>query len=63
MLPLLALYFIVQTRMPEPATVKELLLIVAMLSLTMLHPHEWFGKCLELLPVRWVGKMSYSLYI
>jgi len=63
MLPLLVLYFLVLFTMYELGSIKELLLVAAMLTLTVLHPDVWLGRILELAPVRWVGRISYSLYI
>lgn len=30
---------------------------------TMLHPAGWLGRFLELPPLRWIGKISYSIYL
>jgi peptidoglycan/LPS O-acetylase OafA/YrhL len=30
---------------------------------TVLHPEGWLGRILELAPLRWIGRISYSLYI
>jgi peptidoglycan/LPS O-acetylase OafA/YrhL len=30
---------------------------------TVLHPESWFGRFLELAPVRYLGRISYSLYL
>jgi peptidoglycan/LPS O-acetylase OafA/YrhL len=35
------------------------LLIIA----TVLNPHTWLGRLLEIPVIRWVGRLSYSLYI
>jgi peptidoglycan/LPS O-acetylase OafA/YrhL len=30
---------------------------------TILNPHTWLGRLLEFPVIRWVGRLSYSLYI
>jgi peptidoglycan/LPS O-acetylase OafA/YrhL len=35
------------------------LLVVA----TVLNPHTWLGRLLETSVLRWIGRLSYSLYI
>ncbi|MGE5109992.1 MAG: acyltransferase family protein [Acidobacteriaceae bacterium] len=60
---LLILYGIVLLRMFEPADLKELFLVGCMLAVTSLHPTSWLGKFLSLRPMRWIGQISYSLYI
>ena len=30
---------------------------------TVLHPHAFPARCLELAPVKWIGRLSYSLYL
>ena len=30
---------------------------------TILHPSTWVGRFLELAPIRWFGRLSYSLYV
>jgi peptidoglycan/LPS O-acetylase OafA/YrhL len=30
---------------------------------TMLRPHSWFGRLLEAAPLRYIGRLSYSLYL
>ena len=39
------------------------ILIPSMLVGTVLRPFGWFATFLELSPVRWVGRVSYSLYL
>lgn len=61
--PLLMLYVWVFLTMYELAGAKEIVLSAALLSLTVLHPEGWLGRLLELRPVRFLGTMSYSLYV
>jgi peptidoglycan/LPS O-acetylase OafA/YrhL len=46
-------------------TVKPLLKVVYPLLImsTVLHPSRWFSRCLELAPLRWIGRISYSIYL
>ena len=30
---------------------------------TVLHPSGWFGRVLESAPLRWIGRLSYSIYL
>jgi peptidoglycan/LPS O-acetylase OafA/YrhL len=39
------------------------LLMPCIIVATILHPHTWLGRLLEVAPIRWVGRLSYSLYI
>jgi peptidoglycan/LPS O-acetylase OafA/YrhL len=34
-----------------------------LIAYTVVHPESRFGKLLELKPLRWIGRLSYSLYI
>ena len=45
--------------------VKPLLKVVYPLLIlsTMLRPSGWFGRCLEFAPLRWIGRISYSIYL
>lgn len=38
-------------------------LLPLLLAATLLHPRSAVGRLLELRPVRWVGRLSYSLYL
>jgi peptidoglycan/LPS O-acetylase OafA/YrhL len=57
------LYVWVLLRMFEPADLKELFLVAGLLAVTSLHPDSWVGIILQLAPIRWIGRISYSLYI
>lgn len=37
--------------------------IPVLIAGTMLRPDTWIGRLLELSPVRWLGRISYSLYL
>jgi peptidoglycan/LPS O-acetylase OafA/YrhL len=41
----------------------EITMFPVLLVSTMLHPHSWTGRFLELAPIRFVGRISYSLYL
>jgi peptidoglycan/LPS O-acetylase OafA/YrhL len=60
---ILGLYIWVLVRMFEPADWKELFLVAGLLAVTSLHPESWLGTILQLAPIRWIGRISYSLYI
>jgi peptidoglycan/LPS O-acetylase OafA/YrhL len=47
-------------RLTPPA---QSILIPLVLLGTVLRPSGWFAAILELSPIRWVGKISYSLYL
>jgi peptidoglycan/LPS O-acetylase OafA/YrhL len=44
-------------------TTLRALLVAPMLLATLCHPRSLAGRALELRPMRWVGRMSYSLYL
>lgn len=60
---ILGLYVWVLLRMFEPADLKELFLVAGLLAVTSLHPESWLGTILQFAPIRWIGRISYSLYI
>jgi peptidoglycan/LPS O-acetylase OafA/YrhL len=62
-LVIFGLYFWVLFRMFEPADLKELFLVAGLLAVTSLHSQSWLGSILQLAPIRWIGRISYSLYI
>jgi peptidoglycan/LPS O-acetylase OafA/YrhL len=37
--------------------------MTALVLSTALHPKTWLGKLLETAPIRWIGRISYSLYL
>jgi peptidoglycan/LPS O-acetylase OafA/YrhL len=41
----------------------EITMYPLLLVSTMLHPESWTGRLLELAPLRFVGRISYSLYL
>lgn len=41
----------------------EITMYPVVLVSTMLHPESWTGRLLELAPIRFVGRISYSLYL
>lgn len=48
---------------PVQARLESALFVPFLLSGTVLHPQWFVSRLLELPPVRWVGRLSYSLYI
>jgi peptidoglycan/LPS O-acetylase OafA/YrhL len=38
-------------------------LMTALVLSTALHPGIWLSRLLELAPMRWIGRLSYSLYL
>lgn len=61
--PLLALeVLLLATHIPFSFTLQAMVIPMLILS-TVLHPGTFPGACLEWLPVRWIGWISYSLYL
>ena len=52
------------TGLPPAAkkSMQSLLLPIIVVS-TVLQPHTWLGQLLELRPMVWIGRISYSLYL
>jgi peptidoglycan/LPS O-acetylase OafA/YrhL len=50
------------TNTPSARTVQSALMPFLILA-TILNPHTWLGRLLEFSAIRWVGRLSYSLYI
>ena len=48
---------------PPLAMVWQALLIPLILVGTVLRPETWVGRFLELEPMQWIGRLSYSLYL
>lgn len=44
-------------------TIWESALLPAIVLSTVLHPESWLGRVLELPLARWIGRLSYSLYL
>lgn len=44
-------------------TIFESLLLAVIVATTVLRPQMWAGRMLELSGMRWVGRLSYSLYL
>ncbi len=53
---------ILTTRIPFAFTLQAVLIPLLLLS-TVLHPNSILGRFLESKPVRWIGWISYSLYL
>lgn len=50
-------------RRPPQCMVAMAILFPTMLLATMLHPHSWMGRLLELRHMRFLGKISYGIYL
>lgn len=48
---------------PPMALLWQSAIIPLLLVGTVLHSREWVGRILESAPLRWIGKLSYSLYL
>jgi peptidoglycan/LPS O-acetylase OafA/YrhL len=48
---------------PQSYMVAESLLLPLLLMVTVSQPGSWLGRALEWKPVRWLGHLSYSLYL
>ena len=51
-----------RTYTPGGRTIQSLLMPFLFVA-TILNPHTWLGRLLEVPAIRWVGRLSYSLYI
>ncbi len=62
---LVALYFLSRgsDRIGAVQKTLEALIIPLMVVGTVLNPQTWLGRLLELAPVRYLGRISYSLYL
>jgi peptidoglycan/LPS O-acetylase OafA/YrhL len=47
----------------KDAEVFARVIVLAMIAVTCLTPTSLVGRLLELAPMRWVGRLSYSLYL
>jgi peptidoglycan/LPS O-acetylase OafA/YrhL len=47
---------------PSGRTIQSTLMPLLIIA-TVLNPHTWLGRLLEIPVIRWVGRLSYSLYI
>jgi peptidoglycan/LPS O-acetylase OafA/YrhL len=61
--PLLVLYILVIWRQPPLMRLLESIVVPLLLWSTVRAPGSLFGRALSLRPVRWIGLLSYSLYI
>jgi peptidoglycan/LPS O-acetylase OafA/YrhL len=60
---LLAAYIVVAALKPPFSMMWEGMLVPVLLYGTALHPASYVGRCLENGFVRWIGRISYSLYL
>jgi peptidoglycan/LPS O-acetylase OafA/YrhL len=64
--PLLAILLLVIVSLDRPSRLEPLALAWLMPFVvlgTMLRPRSWFARFLELAPLRYIGRLSYSLYL
>jgi peptidoglycan/LPS O-acetylase OafA/YrhL len=57
------LYMLTSSGHPAWALFFQSLLIPIMILGTVLYPQGYFAQLLEFAPIRWLGKISYSLYL
>ncbi len=50
-------------RQPQSYMLAEALLFPFLLAVTVAQPGAWFSRALECVPLRWCGRLSYSLYL
>lgn len=50
------------TNTPSARTIQSTLMPFLIVA-TILNPHTWLGRLLEVSVIRWIGRLSYSLYI
>ncbi len=58
-----ALYLLVVRGFDGRPTIWEALLVPLLIATTMLRPGSVVGRLLETSPMRWLGRLSYSLYL
>ncbi|MDR3678100.1 MAG: acyltransferase [Acidobacteriota bacterium] len=51
-----------RTYTPSGRSIQSMLMPFLIVA-TMLNPHTWLGRLLEFSVLRWIGRLSYSLYI
>ncbi len=62
-LPALVLLLIAKDELPRTTGLLVAWLAPLLILATMLHPASWFSRLLESAPLRFVGRISYSLYL
>ena len=63
MVAFLAVFLICLSRPIPLAAVWQAIVVPLMLLSTVTHEHWWISRVLELKILRWVGRISYSLYL
>ena len=54
---------LLNVRQPQSYMIGESILLPLVLMATVTRPATWLGRALEWTPVRWLGRLSYSLYL
>ena len=62
-LPILATLLVIEKLHPPGLIVLRTVLMPALVLSTVLQPASWLGRVLEWQPLRWLGTISYSLYL
>jgi peptidoglycan/LPS O-acetylase OafA/YrhL len=62
-LALAGLYAAIWAHFGTQPTVWEGIIVALLIAVTVVRPSSAIGRALELAPVRWVGRLSYSLYL
>jgi peptidoglycan/LPS O-acetylase OafA/YrhL len=62
-IPLAAILVIAESLHLHGLITLYVVLLPALLMSTVVQPESWLGRVLEWAPLRWVGRLSYSLYL
>jgi peptidoglycan/LPS O-acetylase OafA/YrhL len=62
-LPILAILIVIEKFQPPGLIVLRAILLPALVLSTVIQPASWLGRVLEWQPLRWLGTISYSLYL
>jgi peptidoglycan/LPS O-acetylase OafA/YrhL len=62
-LPILAILLVVEKLHPPGSIVLRAVLMPALVLSTVIQPESFLGRILEWQPLRWIGTISYSLYL
>jgi peptidoglycan/LPS O-acetylase OafA/YrhL len=62
-LPILAILIVIEKLHPPGLLALRAVLMPALVLSTVVQPASWLGRVLEWQPLRWLGTISYSLYL
>jgi peptidoglycan/LPS O-acetylase OafA/YrhL len=62
-LPILAILIVIEKLQPPGLILLRAVLMPALVLSTVLQPASWLGSVLEWPPLRWLGTISYSVYL